>query len=129
MRCASKIVGTTSPWRITRNAAFVIGPAIASWSISCSLKRSWVSVRMPPVSTSIGMPSMKASAIPLAACVNPAAGTIISAPIVSSAARLTASAMNAAPPSCVTSTGSGEPPAAFNSSYSSVLCTPGMPKV
>ena len=55
--------------------------------------------------TSIGMPSSKASPMPLDACVKPAAGTMASAPIVSVAARLTPSAMKAPPPSCVTSTG------------------------
>ena len=44
--------------------------------------------------------------MPLAAWVNPAAGTIASTPIESSEARLRPSAMNAAPPSWVTSTGS-----------------------
>ncbi len=50
------------------------------------------------------MPSRKASAMPLAAWVTPAAGTITSVPRLVPE-RLTASAMNAAPPSCVTSTG------------------------
>jgi hypothetical protein len=59
---------------------------------------------MPPAITSIGTPSRKASAIPLAACVTPAAGTITSVPRLVPE-RLTASAMNAPPPSSATSTG------------------------
>ena len=59
---------------------------------------------MPPAITSIGIPSRKASPMPLAAWVTPAAGTIRSAP-TPAPVRLTASAMNAPPPSCATSTG------------------------
>ncbi len=65
--------------------------------------------------------------MPLAACVSPAAGTTSSVP-GASVVRLMASAMNAPPPSCVTSTGV-MCPLALSSSYSSVVCTPGMPKV
>jgi hypothetical protein len=80
---------------------------------------------------SMGMPSRKASPIPLIACVSPAAGTTASTPMPSpipSETRLTASAMKAAPPSWVTSTGwmSSD---SRSSSYSSMLCTPGMPNV
>jgi hypothetical protein len=60
---------------------------------------------MPPQITSIGMPSRKASPMPLAAWVAPAAGTITSVPVVPSETRLTPSAMKEAPPSWVTSTG------------------------
>src|SRR5690606_40982698 len=82
---------------------------------------------MPPEMISMGMPSRPASPMPLAAWVTPAAGTMTRVPMLS-LVRLTASAMKAAPHSWVTRTGwmlSDE----FNSSYSSVLCTPGMPKV
>jgi hypothetical protein len=58
---------------------------------------------MPPQITSIGMPSRKASPMPLAAWVAPAAGTMTRVP-VSAEVRLMPSAMKDAPPSCVTST-------------------------
>ena len=67
---------------------------------------------MPPAITSIGMPSRNASPMPLAAWVTPAAGTISSAP-TEAPVRLTASAMNAPPPSCATSTGVIESDAAI----------------
>ena len=50
------------------------------------------------------MPSRNASPMPLAACVTPAAGTITSVPRLVPV-RLTASAMKAPPPSCVTRIG------------------------
>jgi hypothetical protein len=59
---------------------------------------------MPPVITSIGTPASSASAMPLAAWVSPAAGTMASVPTVPET-RLTASAMKEALPSWVTSTG------------------------
>lgn len=37
MRCASKIVGTTSSWLCTRKAALVKPRAISNWSTPCSL--------------------------------------------------------------------------------------------
>lgn len=86
------------------------------------------SVRMPPQITSIGMPPSSASPMPLAACVRPAAGTIASTPMPPSDARDSPSAMNDAPPSCVTRIGVIDFDA-LSASYSSVLCTPGMPKV
>src|SRR5210317_1358941 len=86
-----------------------------------------MSFRTPPEITSIGMPSRNASPIPLIAWVRPAAGTTASTRMVSDT-RLTASAMNAAPPSWLTSKGWIEFEAA-NSSYSSMLWTPGIPNV
>src|SRR5690606_6108824 len=82
---------------------------------------------MPPEMISMGMPSSPASPMPLAAWVTPAAGTITRVPMLS-LVRLTASAMKAAPHSWATSTG-WMLSEALSSSYSSVLCTPGMPKV
>ncbi len=72
--------------------------------MSCNWYRRSVSRRIPPAITSIGIPSRKASPMPLAACVTPAAGTITSVPRLVPL-RLTASAMKAPPPSWVTSTG------------------------
>ena len=65
--------------------------------------------------------------MPLAACVRPAAGTTVSTPMESES-RLTASAMNDAPPSCVTSTWVMRLEL-LSASYNSVVCTPGMPNV
>ena len=65
--------------------------------------------------------------MPLAAWVRPAAGTTVSTPMESES-RPTASAMNDAPPSCVTSTWVMRLEL-FSASYNSVVCTPGMPKV
>ena len=53
----------------------------------------------------MGIPSRKASPMPLMACVTPAAGTITSVPIVPPLVRLIPSAAKAAPASCVTRTG------------------------
>src|ERR1017187_2641833 len=47
-----------------------------------------MSVRVPPEITSMGIPSRKASPMPLMACVTPAAGTMTSVPIVPPLGRL-----------------------------------------
>ena len=79
---------------------------------------------MPQASTTSGTLSMKASATPDRQCVTPAPGTTLTTPIVSEE-RETPSAMNDAPCSSVTSTGSTADPS--SASYSSMLCVPGMP--
>src|ERR1035441_2457245 len=57
-----------------------------------------MSVRVPPEITSMGIPSRKASPMPLMACVRPAAGTMTSVPIVPPLVRLIPSAAEGAPP-------------------------------
>ena len=70
----------TSACLSTSQVPLVIGFSSACWSMSCSWYLRPVSRRMPPAITSIGMPSRKASPMPLAACVTPAAGTMTSVP-------------------------------------------------
>ena len=93
------------PDRLGRSTALVTGRRIASWSMSCSWKARPVSVRMPQVSTTSGMLSMNASATPERPCVTPAPGTTFTTRRPTSEVRDTASAMNEAPCSSVTSTG------------------------